>query len=303
MGKDTEISWTNSTFNIVWGCTECAPECDNCYARTWAARHGVGWGRDAPRRTLGEKYWNEPRKWDRAAAKSGVRHRVFCSSMADVFEDNATVAQERAKLWSLIRDTPNLDWQLLTKRPGNIVEAMNTDLFADTGEPAFSDGFRMPPNVWVGTTCGHPKSLWRIKALKQIPAVVRFVSFEPLLADLGRLDLDGIDWAIIGGESGPNARPMNPVWARSIRDQCQDAGIPTLFKQWGELVPMDHIENGWWDSAAAPKSFTARPYFGIWEKGISHGSVYMARVGKKAAGRTLDGRTWDQFPTPEPAHA
>lgn len=227
MGEITNIKWTDHTFNIVWGCVQISPACANCYAKFLSIRFGFDvWGVDAPRRTFGEKHWREPLKWNAQAEAEGRRHRVFCSSMADVFEDHPTVAEERLKLWPLIEATPRLDWQLLTKRPENI-------------RPSVPEAWlREPPrNVWYGTTVENQDYLdERATALLSMPGALHFFSCEPLL---GEINLKGYrpDWIIAGGESGTRHRPLNLDHARSLRDQCRDNGISFFFKQVGGLRP------------------------------------------------------------------
>lgn len=229
MAENTEIAWTDSTFNPWWGCTRVGPGCDNCYAA--ALDHRVGgdhWGADKEYRVMKAGNWKHPRKWERAAEKffsiHGRRRRVFCASMADVF-DNKAPDSERERLWEEIRLTPSLDWQLLTKRPGNITKYLPDD---------WGNGFS---NAWLGTTVENRKhGLPRVDQLRVIPAAVRFLSIEPLLEDLGIIDLRGIDWVIVGGESGPKARPMKKEWMLNIRNQCLDAGVPFFFKQWGAVA-------------------------------------------------------------------
>lgn len=230
MGENSKIEWTHHTFNPIWGCVKVSPGCEHCYAETFAKRTGHAiWGPAATteRRTFGDKHWDEPRKWNDEAAEVGERRRVFCASMADVFEEHPQLRNERFRLWHLIGKTPALDWLLLTKRPENVASMVPAQWSAD-GYPA---------NVWVGTSTENQHyANKRIPELLYVPARVRFLSVEPLL---GPLDLSeylsegGIHWAIVGGESGPKARPMNPDWVRSLRDQCNAAGVAFLFKQWG----------------------------------------------------------------------
>ncbi len=221
MAEKTQISWTDHTHNAMWGCVKISPGCANCYADKLSARYGNDvWGPGKPRRTFGAKHWAEPLKWNKAAREAGVRRRVFCSSMTDWCLDDSTMDAERPKLWPLIRSTPHLDWQLLTKRADRITRCL---------PPDWGDGY---PNVWLGVSVEDRKhGLPRIDHLREIPAVVRFLSVEPLLEDLGRIDLAGIDWAIVGGESGPGWRPMDHDWARSLREQCLESGTTFFFKQ------------------------------------------------------------------------
>jgi protein gp37 len=226
MSKITSIGWTDHTFNPWWGCVKVSAGCDHCYAATYAHRYGFGWGPQAKRRILSSAHWKQPLAWDQQAAADGVRRKVFCASMADVFEDNPQVVAERQKLWDLIAATPNLDWQLLTKRPENVNKMV----------PAkwLTDGF--PKNVWIGTSVEHQAAAdKRIPELLKVNASVRFLSCEPLIGpvDLSNFDLASIDWAIIGGESGPGARAMDPAWARSIKDQCVAKNMKVFVKQMG----------------------------------------------------------------------
>lgn len=218
MAEKTSISWTHHTFNICWGCSKVSPACDHCYAEELAGRFGFGW-EDAPRRTFPEKHWNEPLKWNRAAAKANRRELVFCSSMCDVFEDHPTVIQELGKLWPLIRSTPNLVWQLLTKRPHRIVKSLPAD---------WGTGY---DNVWLGTTIEDNAYVARAKMLTEAPAVCHFISYEPALGPLDKLPLTCIEWMIYGGESGRHFRQHDPQWARDMRDRCQGEGVPFFYKQ------------------------------------------------------------------------
>lgn len=244
MGK-TSISWCDYSFNPWWGCAKVSPACTHCYAETFSKRIGLKvWGPDSGRRFFGPEHWLEPERWNRAAKRARTRRRVFCASMADVFEDRPDLEQPRAQLFDVIQRTPWLDWLLLTKRPENITRLWP----AGVGAP----GAHGWPNVWLGTTVesqDYAKS--RIWPLLQTPAAIRFISAEPLL---GPLDLDAIealcrewsrgltigtylDWVIAGGESGAHCRPPDPDWFRRLRDQCVDAGIAFHFKQWGGLHP------------------------------------------------------------------
>jgi protein gp37 len=277
MAKDSKIEWTHHTFNPWWGCERVSPACKNCYAETWAHRLGLDlWSRGAPRRTLGDSYWRQPLSWNRTAKTSNRRDRVFCASMADVFEDRRDLDAIRARLWSLIAETPNLDWLLLTKRPQCVERLV-----------PWGDGW--PLNVWLGTTIENQR--WADKRLPYLlaqPAAVHFVSCEPLL---GSLDIKpwlvhtrfrkAIAWVIAGGESGHRARPMNPEWARALRDQCQLHGVPYHFKQWGNWRPIEGPANN--HRIRVLNSGSASP-------------ILMENVGKKAAGRELDGQQWDGLP-------
>lgn len=222
MSANSKITWTDHTFNIAWGCIKATAGCDHCYADTLSNRYGFDvWGPGKARRTFGEKYWEQPLKWDREARRSGVRRRVFCSSMTDVFLNDRTIDAEREKLWPLIRSTPDLDWQLLTKHPERIAANLPAD---------WDEGY---PNVWLGVTVENMDTAWRAHTLRGIPAAVRFVSAEPLLGPLAQVGLQGIHWVICGGESGPKARPMDLEWARNLRSRCDEHGIAFFLKQLG----------------------------------------------------------------------
>jgi protein gp37 len=213
------------TFNIVWGCQRVSEGCKYCYAERLSSRYGFSlWGPPSitQRRTFGPAYWQAPVQWNRQAERLGHRLSVFCSSMADTFEDHPVVAGERAKLWALISETPFLNWLLLTKRPENILAMV-----------PWRGPF--PDNVWVGTSIELQKrAAQRLPYLVEVPAAVRFVSAEPLLEPLDLSPwLPRLQWVICGGESGKEARPFDLDWARSLRAQCQAAHMPYFFKQVG----------------------------------------------------------------------
>jgi len=220
MADKTIIAWTNHTFNIAWGCTKVSPGCKNCYADTLSSRYGHDvWGPRKPRRVLSDKYWKEPLKWNADAEAAGERRRVFSSSMCDILEDHPTITEQRGRLWELIRATPWLDWQLLTKRPERYAECLPLD-WGPTGWN----------NVWIGTSVENDEYTWRAEAIKQIPAVVRFISYEPALGPLPSLRLDGLDWVIYGGESGPGYREHDLEWPRVMKRRCEDQGVAFFYK-------------------------------------------------------------------------
>lgn len=267
MGETTAIAWTQHTFNPYWGCTKISPGCDNCYAEAFdkrvfpsrgsvelmgLAREGkpdepgpakaMHWGKGAPRRTFGDAHWNEPLKWNRAAEKAGKPALVFCASMADWCDADAPPGTLE-RLHALWRATPWLRWQMLTKRPGRIARSL---------PPDWGNGY---PNVWLGTTVENQEyAEQRIPLLLSVPAVVRFLSMEPLLGPVSLSLRDdelgasrntlrmGISWVIVGGESGHRARPFNLSWARSIKDQCYEAGVPFFMKQLGAKAFLDDGE-------------------------------------------------------------
>lgn len=240
MSENSKIQWTDHTFNPWWGCVKVSPGCANCYAEGFAKRTGNKvWGSDAPRRFFGEKHWAEPLKWNAAAEKEGVRKRVFCASMADVFEDRPDLEEHRFRLFELIDSTQWLDWLLLTKRPENVEPLMAMITNGNFGEIwNFRDHL---PNVWLGTTVeNQDQAEKRIPELDAIPATVRFLSCEPLLGPVNLSMLHGcvampecIDWVICGGESGPQARPMELEWARRLYADCFLSGVPFFMKQLG----------------------------------------------------------------------
>ncbi len=252
MAENSKISWTHHTFNGWVGCQHWSEECDHCYADTWAQRYGhdVFGGRSKRRRTS-KSLWAKPAKWNREAAEERSPRRVFCMSLADMFEDAPGPNEWRPEVWEMIRACPWLDWQLLTKRPENIAEMLPED---------WGEGW---PNVWLGTSIGNRKYVERARVLAAVPAFNRFISYEPALGPVfplaitaglpghhdGRsvwsfdplevdddpgLDLEGIDWVICGGESGPGHRPMDLDWARTARNRCAAGGpVAFFFKQIG----------------------------------------------------------------------
>lgn len=292
MAETTGISWTDSTFNAWIGCTRVSPACDRCYAATWAARFideawgGPGTGVGFRRRTAPSN-WAKPRKWNRVAAADGRPHFVFCSSLSDVF-DNQVDPQWRADLFALIRETPALTWLLLTKRPQLIVR-----LALEAGG--------LPPNVALGATMVLPEEVARdapylAKAKEILSPAFTFVSAEPLLGDIapalhpwmpwsGRF---GIDWLIVGGESGAGARPMHPDWVRACRDLAIASGAVFHFKQWGEWLPFrGHGPESRSISSTPVGPNDTRP----WE---------FAHIGKVAAGHMLEGVAWQGRPAVRP---
>lgn len=353
MSANSKIEWTDHTFNPWEGCQKVSPGCDHCYAETRNARFAGGsainWGPGAPRRRTSYTNWNQPKRWNDQAgaflAEHGRRQRVFCASLADVF-DNAVDAAWRADLFALIQHTPELDWLLLTKRIGN-VQAMLPEAIV---------GGELPGNVWLGATIVNQEEADRdIPKLLRVPAHLRFLSMEPLLGpvDLGlrcenwsddivmdpetgayeccrSCDFTGVgnavDWVIVGGESGAGARPMHPDWARDLRDQCEAAGVPFLFKQWGEWSPISqqseefnrrlyrsnrkarlHEDQAVLDDCYGRTCTVDQAV--IHSDGSVHapltpmaflqgtGAMLTFQAGKKAAGRLLDGRTHDGVPS------
>jgi protein gp37 len=264
MGRNTGIEWCEATFNPWRGCQKVSPGCEHCYAETLSRRNPkvLGeWGPGGTRVIASESAWREPPRWDRAARAAGVRRRVFCASLADVFEDRPELVAPRVRLFHLISETRHLDWLLLTKRPENVRRFRGGD-----GVPR-SWPENMPPNVWLGVSAEDQRRAdERIPLLLQTPAAVRFVSAEPLLGpvDLSAVrhqlgaesfatvnvlvekdslnrghDRPRLDWVIVGGESGPGARPMRLEWARSLVTQCREAGVAVFCKQIGTVAAWD----------------------------------------------------------------
>lgn len=359
---ETTIEWTRGangeqgyTFNAWKICEPVGPGCDNCYARSLSKRAGWGdFGPHEPRQRTSEDYWKEPKRWNDKAAKEGTRPRVFCNSVSDWLDNKAPI-EWLVDLLDLIRRMPHLDWLLLSKRIGNwlgrLEEArryvMEDNFSVELIEwiDAWLDG-DAPANVWIGATVVNQEEADRdIPKLLAVPALVRFLSMEPLLGPINLTDItDGhadstiprsyweegfdtdasppavghnaltgerwqrfgdwrqrglrIDWVIVGGESGPHARPMHPDWARALRDQCAAAGVPFHFKQWGEWAPPANLEDLRFlgDMMRSGKAIhvygAGREHDGHFRKGDDH----LLRVGKKAAGRLLDGRLHDDFP-------
>jgi protein gp37 len=310
----TTIEWTDDTWNPVTGCTKVSPGCDNCYAETIARRFA---GTAAfPRGfevTLHPERLDAPLSWRKP-------RRVFVNSMSDLFHD-AVPDEFIARVWAVMAATPQHTYQVLTKRHGRMRSLLRSEAFkiavglqyvfgADVPDDAQA-GLAWPlPNVWVGVSVEDQKCAdLRIPALLDTPAAVRFLSCEPLLGlvdiedAVNRINLSniGLHWVIVGGESGPGARPMHPDWARHLRDQCKAAGIAFHFKQrgaWTWSRPADWPVQDWAinpdrnlyvlpDGRSGPIAHTTFEEVG----------TPMYRVGKKAAGRELDGRTWDEYPT------
>ena len=265
MGDRTKIGWTDHTFNPWIGCQKVSRGCDNCYAEALSNRYGwTLWGPAGERRRTSEAYWRKPLAWEKNALRTAQRERVFCASLADVF-DNQAPEGAREELWQLIAATPNLDWQLLTKRPQNLAEFL---------PPDWGPGY---PNVWLGIS-GEDQEEYdrRWPILARTPAAVRFVSYEPALGPLtlaGRPEKP--DWLIWGGESGPGARPMEPGWARAVTAECLELEIPVFGKQWGRYENNPMIIEG---ELTAPQ---ARD---------------LDDPGNGEGGALLDGRLWRQFP-------
>lgn len=253
MAEHSKIEWTEATWNPWHGCHKISPGCKNCYMFRDKARYG----QDGNVVVKSKTKFTEPLRWKDPRV-------VFTCSWSDWFIEEAD--QWREEAYEVIRRTPQHTYQILTKR----IERAE---FRFPAPP--------PPNVWLGVSVESSKYLGRVDMLREVPAAVRFLSVEPLLEDLGQIDLTGIHWVIVGGESGPNARAMHAGWVRSIKDQCIAAGVPFFFKQWGEWIPVSqHDFRG----------------FNPGVKSQAMEDALFAHVGKKAAGRLLDGREWSEMP-------
>lgn len=289
MADQTGIEWAHHTHNPWIGCTNVSPACDHCYAEIWANRFYAGDGlwSGGNRHRTSQANRNKPFKWNREAKRDGVRRRVFCLSLGD-FADNQVPEEWRDETWETIAQCPDLDWLILSKRPQNYRKMLPKAAAVQLA------GRDWPwPWVWLGTTSENQEEAdRRIPELLKVPAAKHFISAEPLLGllrlrETPSADGEG-DWlasglsgerrglslVIVGGESGPDARPMRPAWARSLRDQCAAAHISFHFKQWGDWHP-DALLYRDIEGRCPPPNM---------------------RIGKKAAGRLLDGRTHDEMP-------
>ena len=212
MGERTGISWTQRTWNPWRGCTKISPGCKHCYMFRDQRRFGGN-----PSVVVRTKTWGQPLKWQRSAARRGAVEMVFTCSWSDWFHEAADPWRDEA--WLVVRRCPNLIFQILTKRPERIAGRLPAD---------WGEGY---PNVWLGTSIENNDYVWRADVLRRIPAALRFISAEPLLGPLPDLDLTGIDWLIVGGESGPDFRPMDKDWVRQLRDRALALGVAFFFKQ------------------------------------------------------------------------
>lgn len=309
MSQNSKIEWTHHTANLWHGCTKVHEGCDHCYAETLSKRWGNDiWGNDKPRKEI-KSVWGDLDKYQRLAAAAGEVHRVFVGSMMDIFEKPMPLIDSKGNLktettgnlrfqffYRVERgDYPNLLFLLLTKRPSNINKYIFESWKIDP-----------PANVMFGTSpVNQATANTLIPQLLQVNGK-RFLSCEPLLGpiDIGAVCQDAfnakrlpiqmwghswaeyIHWVIVGGESGHGARPMHPDWTRSLRDQCERTGIPFLFKQWGENYPdKEHLQGSRYPDGTAPT--------------FDENAVSFIKLGKKKAGRELDGKIHDGFPSLE----
>lgn len=229
MAEKTSISWTDHTHNPWVGCTKVSPGCDGCYAETLNHRWGGdNWGKGKLRRVLSDENWAKPLKWDREAQASGIVSKVFCGSMCDVMDDEAPEGQ-RERLWELVDSTPNLVWQLLTKRPHRYARYL----------PA--TGFKHR-NAWLGTTAESQQyydSRWpELNRAANMFDLKSFISYEPAIGQVSiRTHQDKPHWLIFGGETGNHPRPMEQEWADNIKAECEEFGVAFFMKQMSARTP------------------------------------------------------------------
>jgi protein gp37 len=223
---DSTIEWTDKTWNPVAGCTIVTAGCTNCYAMRMAARleaMGVEKYQGLTRRSGGRSVWTGRVRLDEASLDTPrswrSRSLVFVNSMSDLFQEAVPVEFIR-RVWSVMAETPRHTYQILTKRPERMAEVLD-------------DGFDVLPNAWLGTSVESAAVANRLDDLRRVPAAVRFVSFEPLLGSVAGADMTGIDWAIVGGESGPKARAVEETWIDEIEQMCRRHDAAFFFKQWG----------------------------------------------------------------------
>jgi len=289
MAENTKIEWCDHTWNPWFGCTEVSPACDHCYARVMMdERYGKAkWGAGQDRVRTSPGNWREPFKWDRAATAAGKIATVFCLSLGDIW-DNEVDPLWRTQAFDVMRKTPNLLYLLLSKRIGN------AEKMCDVAR--HGSGAALPENTALGATMINQEEWDRdLPKLEHARLVLgarfTFASVEPMLGPINaRGKLPG--WVIVGGESGPHARPMHPEWASSLRDQCAEARVPFLFKQWGEWTSGENVERqrgtvetaAWFDD----RWLMSRENLANCEGHVDD-EPDLYRVGKKAAGRLLDG--------------
>lgn len=315
----TKIEWVKNrdgsqglTWNPVTGCTKISPGCQNCYAERMAKRlrGRCGYPADDPFRvTLHPERLEEPLRWRKPS-------KIFVCSMGDLFHE-AVPDDFIHRVFATIGQCPQHTFIILTKRPKRM-KAFIEDYYACESPSGNEQGLHIQPNVWLGVTTENQEMAdRRIPILLQIPAAVRFISVEPMLGDIniaGYLGWNGlrrmgdgllyrwvapkIDWIICGGETGPDARPMHPDWVRSLRDQCQSAGVPFYFKSWGEWVcrPWSSDNGRKRELCLGMDGTSVYAQVGHMMGFRKPGEALMVRVGKKAAGRLLDGRTWEEMP-------
>lgn len=294
----SKIEWTDEVWNPIVGCTKCSPGCLNCYAERFACRLAY-MGQEKYQKVTG--YINEWTHWlgnvycDKLVLDQPLHwkkpRRIFVCSMSDLFHPKVPF-EYIIKVLRIIEQCPQHIFLILTKRP-----EIAFDFYGGTS----GFGLSPPPllNVHLGVSISNPNEMWKATELSRIPAAVRWISFEPLLADVGEIPL--IDGVVVGGESGSGARPMHPDWPRNIRDQCIAEGIPFFFKQWGAYTPdgsAQVIKNDVVFLKDGTLMDTKDVFRNGWQKYYDTPTdcIWMKRVGKKKAGRLLDGKEWNQLP-------
>lgn len=321
MSDKSRIEWTDATWNPVTGCSKVSQGCKNCYAlRDWSR---LAAPRPKPNIYTGRAFTDvrcHPERLDQPLRWTKPR-RVFVNSMSDLFHEDVPL-EFIQQVFTTMKLAPHHTFQILTKRPARML-----DMLSRTDSTERYEGVNEGPlrNVWLGVSVEDQDTAnQRIPLLLQTPAAVRWISGEPLLGPIDLRDWlgnsprsrvlelvkaserevgwNGIDWVVAGGESGPNARPSHPDWFRSLRDQCQAAGVPFFFKQWGEWVGSDNSVAIKWPVFHKEMKDAGKVH--VWPRSLAkplgpphYGMNFNLRVGKKAAGRELDGRTWDQYPT------
>jgi protein gp37 len=280
MSDKSKIEWTDATWNPVRGCTKISPGCAHCYAETFAERFrgvkGHPWEHGFDVRECLEML-DQPLRWTKP-------RKIFVNSMSDLFHSLVSRSFIERVCEVMYDTASHHTYQILTKRPERL---LNLSVMSSQTRTA-----ALRPNIWWGVSVEDKvHGIPRIKVLQDSILRNRFLSIEPLLEDLGTLDLRGIGWVIVGGESGPGARPMHPAWVRSIRDQCKAAGVPFFFKQWGTWCPFTQTERTLPFKAAY--GYKTNTHF--WRDG-DHPQACSIRMGKKDAGSLLDGQAHKAFP-------
>lgn len=294
MGADSKIDWTDHTFNPWIGCSKVSPGCEHCYAESESKRRGWAvWGKGKPRKRTTKANWRKPIAWNKEAFEKGRRVRVFCASLSDVFDAEVDPCW-RNDLWELIRQTPCLDWLVLTKRPQNIPKMLPAD---------WGQGW---PNVCLMTSIEDHARLGRIQQLLNVPSRHWALSIEPLLEPIYLKPewLRQLHWIIVGGESGRGARPMHPVWARTLLEQCEESGVAFFFKQWGAWSPDHKLQSASLSNAAYFEDPGGPPLFlhtlppnerrSLLKSNLE--GTFMFRAAKSKTGKKLDGRLYQRNP-------
>ena len=319
MGDNSAIEWTDATWNPVTGCSKVSPGCAHCYAETFALTRlkgkagytGLPWTPEnaATNVALHEDRIEQPMRWRRP-------RRIFVNSLSDLFHPLVPDIF-LSRLWQVMEQADHHTYQVLTKRPERMLAFTARQLagraqYAADFESCPTEAMRHSPaareareayvqpaeHIWLGTSIENDRYSYRARTLALVPAAVRFLSCEPLLGPLPSLNLEGIGWVIVGGESGPGARPMHSAWVRDIRDRCVAAGVPFLFKQWGAWQRGSEFRDDAMvmsrDGRLVAPEDVGRVF--LRDDPATLGLEYIRRTTKHHAGRELDGRTWDEYP-------